>query len=63
MENQDYNYGDQVRSLLILCIALMLAGCTYSITMVHTEGEASDVVDETATNTPTTRVTLPVSSL
>ena len=52
-----------MRSLLILCIALMLAGCTYSITMVHTEGEASDVVDETATNTPTTRVTLPVSSL
>jgi hypothetical protein len=25
---------------------LCLSACTYSITMVHTEGEASDVVDE-----------------
>jgi len=42
------------------CILLLLASlssCTYSITMVHTEGEASDVVDETATNTPSTSIT------
>ena len=40
---------------------LLLSGCTYSITMVHTEGEAQDVVDETATNTPSTSVSVPVS--
>jgi len=40
---------------------LSLTGCTYSITMVHTEGTASDVVDETATNTPSTSVSVPVS--
>ena len=34
---------------LLMC-AVYLTGCTYSITMVHTEGTASDVVDETATN-------------
>lgn len=28
---------------------LCLTGCTYSITMVHTEGTASDVVDDTDT--------------
>ena len=39
--------------LNILC----LTSCTYSITMVHTQGEATDVVDETATNTPSTSVT------
>ena len=38
-----------------------LTGCTYSITMVHTEGTATDVVDETATNTPSTSVTPTVS--
>jgi len=25
----------------------ILTGCTYSVTLVHTEGTASDVVDET----------------
>jgi len=35
--------------------------CTYSITMVHTEGQATDVVDETNTNTPSTSVSVPVS--
>lgn len=40
-------------------ISLSLTGCTYSITMVHTEGDARDVVDETATNTPSTSVTIP----
>ncbi len=43
--------------LSVLC----LTGCTYSITMVHTEGQATDVVDETATNTPSTSVTPTVS--
>ncbi len=42
-------------------IGFSLCGCTYSITMVHTAGEASDVVDETATNSPSTSVSVPVS--
>lgn len=42
-------------------LSLMLTGCTYSITMVHTEGQATDVVDETATNTPSTTVSPTVS--
>lgn len=38
---------------IIWCsIAVLLTACTYSITMVHTEGTAEDVVDETSTNTP-----------
>ena len=35
----------------IFGMAFMVA-CTYSITQVHTEGTASDVVDETQSNTP-----------
>ncbi len=40
-------------NFICACILnVFLNSCTYSITMVHTEGEAMDVVDETATNTP-----------
>ncbi len=37
----------------LLGMSIMLSGCTYSITMIHTEGAATDVVDETQSNTPT----------
>lgn len=47
--------------LISLLMGLLLTACTYSITMVHTEGEATDVVDETATNTPSTSVTPTIS--
>jgi hypothetical protein len=32
--------------LYLLSLLSLLSSCTYSITMVHTEGSASDVVDE-----------------
>ncbi len=45
--------------LMMIGAILLLHSCTHSVTMVHTEGQASDVVDETATNTPS--VSVPVS--
>ena len=45
-----------MKFMCLLILSLILVGCTYSITMVHTQGQASDVVDETASNTPTTTV-------
>lgn len=50
-----------MKYLTVLMLAL-LTSCTYAITMVHTEGQATDVVDETATNTPSTSVSIPVSA-
>lgn len=47
--------------IVAIIIGMLCTSCTYSITMVHTEGQASDVVDETATNTPSTSVSVPVS--
>lgn len=35
-----------------IVMLLLLTGCTYSINMVHTQGQASDVVDETQSNQP-----------
>jgi hypothetical protein len=47
----------------ICLISLVLSSCTYSITMIHTEGEASDVVDDTSTPTANVnpQITVPAS--
>ena len=50
-------------AVITVALAFAFTGCTYSITMVHTEGAAQDVVDETATNTPSTSVTVPISAV
>jgi len=46
------------RLAVILCA--ILGGCTYSINMVHTEGSASDVVDETQAPTDDISPTLSI---
>ncbi len=38
-----------MNKVTILLLSAMLQSCTYSITMVHTSGTASDVVDEEQT--------------
>lgn len=38
---------------------LFLTGCSYNISMAHTEGTASDVIDDNATPTANTTATLP----
>lgn len=64
----DYSFrckkGNDVMCNILFClfINLILCSCTYSITLVHTQGQATDVVDETATNTPSTSVSIPVSA-
>lgn len=39
-----------MRKFISIAMLSILFGCTYSITQVHTEGSASDVVDDTQTN-------------
>lgn len=50
---------------ILISLSAFLCSCTYSITMVHTEGQATDVVDEQ--QTPSTKVsptlTIPVKPL
>ncbi len=40
--------------LALAALCLLMTACTYSITMVHTSGQASDVVDEAQTPTANT---------
>lgn len=49
--------------LMSLLVIGMLTSCTYSITMVHTEGSASDVVDEQQTPTADVKPDIKVSPI
>lgn len=50
-------------SVGMFLLALCMIACTYTVNVVHTEGMASDVVDETTTPTATTDVSVPVSGV
>lgn len=54
-----------MKIILSVFFLAILSACTYSITMVHTEGSASDVVDETQTSTPEVNasLSLPIKSI
>jgi len=47
-----------MKCAIIFVLAVILTGCTYNISMVHTQGTATDVIDDTATNTPTISPTI-----
>ncbi len=42
---------------------ILFSSCTYTITMVHTEGSATDVVDDTATNNPVISTSIPTPGI
>ena len=48
----------------IIPILFMLTACTYSINLAHTEGEASDVIDDTQEASPTVspKLTIPFTN-
>jgi hypothetical protein len=51
------------RLCLLLFGFLLASSCTYSITMVHTEGQATDVVDEVQSNTPDVKTSISPAGL
>ena len=46
--------------VILAMFLLLMTACTYNISMAHTEGAASDVIDDTATNTPDVSPTLTI---
>jgi hypothetical protein len=42
---------------------LLLTSCTFNVSMAHTQGTATDTIDDTASNTPdiSPTITIPVS--
>jgi len=49
--------------LFLIMVCCFLTSCTYNISMAHTEGTASDVIDDTQSNTPdvSPTITVPIS--
>lgn len=37
---------------LIIAFSCLLSSCTYNVSMAHTQGTATDTIDDTASNTP-----------
>jgi hypothetical protein len=54
-----------MRTIQSILLAIMISSCTLSVNMVHTEGEASDVVDETQSNEPNVSpdISVPVGAI
>ena len=48
--------------LAILFVVSIFSGCTYNVSMAHTEGTASDVIDDTQApeNTVSPNLTIPL---
>ena len=48
---------------IAISFALCLTGCTYNVSMAHTQGTATDTIDDTASNTPniSPNVTVPLT--
>jgi len=49
-----------MNKLFTLLTCLVLTGCTQTMTMVHTEGVADDVVDENSDVTPNVSPTVTI---
>lgn len=50
---------------VITACFLCLTSCTYNISMAHTEGFATDTIDDTASNTPdvSPEISIPATAL
>lgn len=53
----------KLKYLLIIATCLGLTSCTIAINLNHTEGTASDLIDETQTNDPDPTLSIPVSAV
>jgi len=49
-----------MKILMCLVLSLVMTGCTYNVSMAHTEGSAEDVIDDTASNTPNVSPTVTI---
>lgn len=51
--------------ILSLSMLLLLTSCAFSVNLIHTEGKASDVIDENQTAKPdiSTAISLPLKAI
>jgi hypothetical protein len=49
--------------ILIISLFFVLSGCSYSVTLAHTNGTATDLIDETQTEKPDIKADLKIPAL
>jgi len=42
-----------MRNCILLAFIALMASCTYNVSMAHTQGTATDTIQDTQTETPT----------
>lgn len=55
--------GISMKKILPIISTIILTSCTYTITLVHTEGVADDVVDTTSANEPKVDPTITIPAV
>lgn len=55
--------ANEVMTTALISVCLILNSCTYSINMVHTEGSATDLIDENQKATADVKPNLNVPTL
>lgn len=41
-----------MKKIVLLMLTCLLASCTYNVSMAHTQGTATDTIDDTMSNRP-----------
>jgi hypothetical protein len=49
--------------VLIISLLFLLSGCTYSVTLAHTEGQATDLIDQEQTAQPDVKADLTIPAI
>jgi hypothetical protein len=49
--------------IVTACGSFLFPSCTYSVNLAHTEGTASDLIDEDQTPTAKTSLSVPISAV
>jgi hypothetical protein len=47
--------------IFLLLVCILLSSCSFNVSMAHTQGTATDVIDDTASNTPKTDISPDIS--
>lgn len=51
-----------MKKIVLLALTCLLASCSYNVSMAHTQGTATDTIDDTMSNTPdvSPQVSIPI---
>jgi hypothetical protein len=52
-----------IAMILVISLCFFLSGCTYSVTLAHTEGQATDLIDQEQTAQPDVKADLTIPAI